>query len=523
MRTFLSPNGVDMKRRSFLASAVAASILLAATGCSGQQASGTTGSSAAASLSLATYAVPNSYVPGEMPTGGPGDHFFQAVYDSLLNLDENGNPVPNLVTEWSFDGSQKVLNLTLRDDVKFSDGAALDAAGVKANLEKAKSGKGEAASALKAIGSVDVKDITHLTINLTEPDPALLGNLARSSGYMASPQVLGNADLTTNPVGSGPYVLDQSKSTPGDTYVYTRNENYWNKNAYPYNEVKIKLLENASASLNGLRSGQLQGALANTNDIVKGAKDAGLSVTTYTNGSVQGVYLWDREGKNTPALADVRVRQAINYAFDRETLVKTLGDGRGKASVQVFGPATAGYDPSLESTYTYDVEKAKKLMADAGYGSGFSMTLPDFSPVYPSAQAAMTEAMAAIGITVNYEPITADQVVGSVIGAKWPMNFFTLTSSGAWNSAQQTMTPDALFNPFHVNDPKIVELLEKAKNSDEAGRDAALRELNKHVVDQAWFAPWYFEEGAYATSKDVKVTAQSGVSVPPLHNFAPAK
>jgi peptide/nickel transport system substrate-binding protein len=512
-----------MKRRSFLASAVAASILLAATGCSNGGPTGGAAAASAGSLSLATIQVPTSYVPGEMPASGPESHYYQAVYDSLLNLDENGNPVPNLVTEWTYDDSQKVLNLVLRDNVKFSDGAVLDAAAVKANLEKAKAAKGEAGSSLKSVSSVEVKDSTHLTVNLTEPDPALLGSLSRSSGFMASPQALGNADLKTNPVGSGPYVLDQAKSTAGDNYVFTRNPNYWNKDAYPYDEVKIKLLENASAALNGLRAGQLQGVQASTNDLVKGARDAGMNVTTYTNGSVQGIWLWDREGKSAPALADVRVRQAINHAIDRDAIVKTLGAGRGKKTVQVFGPTTAAYDASLEDSYPYDVDKAKKLMADAGYGSGFSMKLPDFSPVYPSAQAAMTEAMAAIGITVTYEPITADQVVGSVIGAKWPMNYFSLTSSGAWNSSQQTMAPGALFNPFKVSDPKIVELLDKAKNSDDAGRDAALRELNKHVVEQAWFAPWYFEEGAYATSKDVKLTPQANVNVPALYNFAPAK
>ncbi|MGO4807130.1 ABC transporter substrate-binding protein [Arthrobacter sp. 2MCAF15] len=509
-----------MKRRNFLATAAAATILIAATGCGGPSSAAGT---AKTSLSLATYQTPNSYVPGEMPNYGPADQYFQAVYDSLLNINEKGEPVPNLASEWSYDSSQKVLSLTLREGIKFTDGAVLDANAVKANLEKAKTGKGEAGSALKSVSAVDVKDATHVTLSLAEPDPSLLGSLSRASGYMASPQALGKSDLKTNPVGSGPYKLDQSKSTAGDSYVFTRNPDYWNKAAYPYDELKIRLLENATAALNGMRTGQLQGALASSNDFVKGAKDAGMNVTTYTNGALTGIYLWDREGKLAPALADVRVRQAINYAIDRDSLIKTLGDNRGKKTVQIFAPATAAYDASLENAYPYDVEKAKKLMAEAGYSSGFALKLPDFSPVFPAAQAAMTESMAAIGITITYEPITADQVVGSIFAAKWPMNFFTVTSSGAWNASQQTLLPDALFNPFKVSDPKVVELLNKAEKSDDAGRDAALRELNKHVVDQAWFAPWYFEEGAYVTTKDVAVTPQANVSVPALYNFKPAK
>lgn len=511
-----------MKRRIFLTSALAVSILITASACSGAQ-SGGSPAAQTGSLSLGVVQVPTSFVPGEMPAAGPESHYYQAVYDSLLNLDENGGPVPNVATEWSYDDSRKNLTLTLRNDVKFSDETPLDGEAVKANLLKAKAGKGEAGSSLKALDTVEVTDATHVVLKLKDPDPSLLASLGRSSGFMASPKALDSADLKTNPIGSGPYVLDQSKSTAGDKYVFTRNANYWHKDAYPYNEVDIKLLENSAAALNGLRAGQLQGVAASTNDLVKGAKDAGLNVVSYTNGSVQGIWLWDREGKNTPALGDVRVRQAINYAMDRDTILKTLGDGRGTKTAQIFGPNTGAYDASLDNTYPYDVEKAKKLMAEAGYASGFSMKLPDFSPVYPGAQAAMTEAMAAIGITVTYEPITADQVVGSIIGAKWPMNFFSLTSAGAWDSTQLAVAPDALFNPYHVNDPKIVHLVDTARTSDDAGRDSALRELNKYVVDQAWFAPWYFEEGAYATSKDVKTSGQANVTVPPLYNFAPAK
>src|SRR5205085_1134161 len=163
-------------------------------------------------------------------------------------------------------------------------------------------------------------------------DPGLLQSLARSSGYMASPATLTSPDATTDPVGSGPYVYDGSASTAGSSYVYTRNDDFWNAAAYPYDKVEVDFLDDTTAVLNGL----------------------------------------------------------------------------GTPTVQVFGPDSEGYDPALEGTYDYDVDKARSLMADAGYADGFAMTLPDFSPVYPDEQAAMTEALAAINITVTYAPITGD-------------------------------------------------------------------------------------------------------------------
>ena len=322
--------GVNV-RKSIIA-AIAAAVLLTVSACGGSSGGGGTSGSETSSggtLTLAAVTPPKSFAVGEMASNGPENHYYQAVYDTLLSLDKDGKPAANLATEWSYDATNTTLSLTLRDDVKFTDGTPFDAAAVKANLEKAKQSTGEAGSALRAVDSVTVVDATHADIVLSAPDPSLVDSLARSSGYMASPKALGNADLATNPVGSGPYVYDEGKSTAGSTYVFTRNADYWNKAAYPYDSVEIKYLDDTTATLNGLRSGQIQGASGASSDLVTGAKQAGLTVTEFPSGGVEGVWLWDRDGANTPALANEKVRQAINYAFDRKTIVDKIKGGLG--------------------------------------------------------------------------------------------------------------------------------------------------------------------------------------------------
>ena len=439
-------------RRSLVA-ATAASVLLLTAACGGSSdgASGSGGSTD--SLTLAAITPPTSFAVGEMASSGPEDHYYQAVYDKLLNLDADGQPVPNLVTEWSYDETGTRLSLTLRDDVTFTDGATFDAEAVKANLELAKTKTGEAGSALRAVDSVEVVDATHADVVLSRPDPSLPQALARSSGYMASPDALGNADLETNPVGSGPYVLDQDASTPGSTYAFTRNEDYWNAEAFPYDSVEVRFLDDTTATLNGLRSGEIDGIAATTSDLVAGAEQADLTVTTYTNGGIEGLYLWDRAGALVPALADVRVRQAINHAMDRETIVDVVKGGLGQPTVQMFGPSSPAYDESLEGTYDFDVEKAEELMAEAGYADGFTMSMPDASPVFPDEQAALTEALASIDITVTYEPITGDQFVGSIIGGQWPANYFNLTAGSPFEMIGLALTQQSPFNPFKIVGP----------------------------------------------------------------------
>ncbi|GAB3309280.1 ABC transporter substrate-binding protein [Geodermatophilus aquaeductus] len=507
-------------RRSLVA-ATAASVLLLTAACGGSSGE-SSGSGDSTELTLAAVTPPSSFAVGEMAQSGPEDHYYQAVYDTLLELDEDGQPVANLVTEWSYDETNTRLSLTLRDDVTFSDGTAFDAEAVKANLEAAKGRSGEAGSALGAISSVEVVDATHADVVLSRPDPALLQSLSRSSGYVASPAALASPDLATAPVGSGPYVLDADASTAGSTYVYTRNEDYWNAEDFPYDSLEIRYLDDTTAILNGLRSGEINGVAGGTSDVTTGAENAGLTVTTYTNGGIEGVYLWDRAGALVPALADVRVRQAINFAMDRETIVETVKGGLGEPTVQVFGPNSPAYDESLEDTYEFDVDRAKELMAEAGYADGFSMTLPDFSPVYPDEQAAMTEAFASLGIEVTYSPITGDQVVGSIIGGQWPANFFNLTAGSPFEMIGLTLTQQSPFNPFKNADPEVDRLVQQAQTTSGDEQTAALQELNRYLVDQAWFAPWDAAEGTFITTTDVAVTAVPGVSVPPLTGFEPA-
>ncbi len=161
-------------------------------------------------------------------------------------------------------------------------------------------------------------------------------------------------------------------------------------------------------------------------------------------------------------------------------------------------------------------------MAEAGYADGFAMTLPDFSPVYPDEQAAMTEAFTSINIDVTYAPITGDQVVGSIIGGQWPANFFTLTTGSPFEMIGLTLTQQSPFNPFRSTDPAIDALVQQAVTAPADQQADVLQQLSDQLVEQAWFAPWYALEGAYVTTADVEVTAVPGLSVPPLSGFAPA-
>ncbi|MEV2211373.1 ABC transporter substrate-binding protein [Streptomyces sp. NPDC050997] len=450
---------------------------------------------------------------------GPEAQYYQPVYDTLIRLDTKGEPTPNLATSWTYDKAQTTLTLKLRDGVKFTDGTALDADAVRKSLLHTKSGTGTAAGEIQDITGVDVVDAHTVAVRLSHPTAALLPALGQVSGMIAGPKAL---DGPKTPVGSGPYKLDTSATTAGQTYTYTRNPDYWNAKAFSYDKIVIKYLADPTARTNALLSGQLDGATLNLNR-VKTVKDRGLNVVTYQPGDVEGLYIWDRAGKKVPALGKLKVRQALNYAFDKQAIIKSAKTGLGTPTTQVFAKGEDGYQAALDDTYSYDPKKAKELLAEAGYPNGFSVTVPDLSAIFPQEQAALDQSLKDIGIKVTLDTLPGDQIFSAMLSGKYAMSYFKLGAPTAWDKVQLELTNKSTWNPFKYGDPKTDDLIARIGKATGSEREKLFEQLNTYVVDQAWNAPWSVIANAYATAKDVKVTPQPGSQYPPIYNYTPAK
>ncbi|WP_328685719.1 ABC transporter substrate-binding protein [Streptomyces sp. NBC_00343] len=507
--------------RRIALTAVSAVLMLSAAACGSGSGSGSGKAATGGTLTLAPLVAAQ---PWDLADAGLGNNtqYYQPVYDSLLRLSPTAEVKPNLATKWSYNAARTVLTMTLRTGVKFTDGTALDATAVKTNLLHTEKGTSEAAGQLKGITGVNVVNASTVAIELSAPDPSLVPNLGNVAGMIASPKAIAAGTIKTTPVGSGPYTLDKSATTDGSTYTFVRNQGYWNKAAFPFDKIVLKPLTDPTAVLNALRSGQVNGALLASAKNVAPAKSSGLTVTKYTSGDVEGVYIWDREGKIVKALGDVRVRQALNYAFDRSTIVRTAKQGLGKATTQIFNPGGSAFDSSLDSTYSYDPAKAKQLLAEAGYPHGFSVTVPDVSSVFPDQQAAMVQQLEDIGIKVKVDKIPVTQFVSALLAGKYPLSYMTLASFRPWDTIQIEVAKSALWNPLHSSDPKVTDLITKAQSATGAVQDALFKQLNTYLVDQAWNAPWDSVENTYATTKNVTFTPQTFAAVPPIYNFKPA-
>ena len=178
------------------------------------------------------------------------------VYDTLLMLSPEGELEPNMATEWSYNDDNTVLTLTLQDGITFTDGEPFNAEAVKANVEYLRDGGGPFSSYVASVENVVAVDDLTVELQLSSADPALLYGLAVVGGAMASPAAIAAGTLATSPIGSGAYTLDAGATTPGTEYVYQRNPDYWNPDAYAYDTIVIKPILDLQARFNAIQSGQ---------------------------------------------------------------------------------------------------------------------------------------------------------------------------------------------------------------------------------------------------------------------------
>lgn len=509
------------RSRLVVVAAAALSLGLVLTSCAGTPGTpgGGSGDGAApTSLTLAIGQDNNSFDTALLENGHRAQYWLP-VYDTLLLMDKDAQIQPGLATSWTYNDDHTVLTLELRKDVKFSDGAAFNAAAVKANVEHLKAGTGQNSVMVSTVERVETPSEYVAELHLSEPNPALLAYLTFVAGAQGSPDALNNADFATKPVGSGPYLLDAAKTVQGTVYSYTRNPDYWNKDAFPYDTIELKPMAEATARMNALKAGQIDGASGSPATVAE-AKAAGLNVTQQPLDR-EGLLLVDRDGSVTPAMGDARVRQAINHAIDTEGILKSIQQGFGTATDQVFNTTSVAHVPELDNAYPYDPAKAKALLAEAGYTNGFDLLLPENASV--AANPIIEQQLGEVGIRVTWDRVPNDSWITAIQSGKYSAFWMRLTAGDPWWDVQKSILPEGVWNVFDNTNPELQAHIDAARTaSDDAAYASALQDVNRWLVKEAWFQPWFVADTVYFTAKNVNVTMHPQNVVPYIRGFAPA-
>ncbi|WP_051683573.1 ABC transporter substrate-binding protein [Blastococcus sp. URHD0036] len=504
--------------------AVAVALALALSACTsdggdsdgGDSEGGNSSGGGTATLNLATGTPPADFRIGAW-TGGEA-YLFLSVYDTVVSLSPDGEVEPNIAETFEYNADNTELTLHIRDGMTFTDDTPVDAAAVAASLNASKEGVATSGR-LASVSGVEATDESTVVVTLSAPDAGLLAALASIAGAVGSPEVLEDESSQLEPVGSGPYTLDQAGTVVGSTYTLQRNGDNWDADSYPFSTVVFQVISDTTAVQNAMLSGQIDysGLQAGQESLYP---EDQFTIGDGAPQAVAGLWLLDRAGTIVPALADVRVRQAINLALDRETIAETLGQGGVVPTNQVMDPRGDAYSEELVDEQSFDLDRAKDLMAEAGYSDGFSVTMPSIQGLTTTFESAFDQQFGEIGIDITWEPITFQDFQARIAARNYPMFFFFNGYAGTDSGDVQANT-SAIFNAFDQTTPEFEQLVTTANAAPLDQQDDAFRAVNEYFVDQAWFAPLGYAQGKFVTAKDIVFTPPY-ITAQTLRPFAPA-
>jgi len=362
------------------------------------------------------------------------------VYDTLVRPKDDASGLePGLAESWERAEDGLSYRFELRD-AQFADGAPVTAEDVVFSLNRARGEGSRWASFFSAIDEVSADDADTVTVSLERPFTPLLNNLAMFSAAILPKTLVeerGDAFFEA-PLGAGPFQVDAWRK--GEGFSLSRNPHYWEEGKPHLDQVELQVTPEGNSRVLQLEAGEIHAALdIPLNQIERLEAAEGVSVDTAT------VFRTDFMLMNTTRkpFDDVRVRRALNHAVDKQGLVDGLLFGGAKVAASPMPPMQYA-DPDL-APYAYDPQKAKDLLAEAGYPDGFEMEMLVISgiPVHRQVAQALQSYFAAVGVTAEIQVLEG--------GVHW-----TTTKEGNFDAAlsyatSDTIDPDQLVGFLLVN------------------------------------------------------------------------
>jgi peptide/nickel transport system substrate-binding protein len=300
---------------------------------------------------------------------------FAALCDKLFDVTPELKIVPQLATGYEWGPDHKSIVIKLRPGVRFQDGEPFNAEAVKFNIERHQTTPGSfRKSEIAEIQSVEVVNDLTVRFHLSQPLVPLLAALTDRAGMMVSPKAAkaSGDKFGTQPVCAGPYKFVQRVAQ--GKIVLEKVVDYWDQKSFAIDRVEFVPITDSSSRVASLRSGDLQMIeRVSPTDLAEIRGDSKLKVTGIPELGYQMIPLNVANGPKSKAFSDVRVRQALDLAIDRETLVKTVFGGEYIAGNQFISPANPYYDKKVPVAKR-DLARARQLLKDAGQPS-FSFTL----------------------------------------------------------------------------------------------------------------------------------------------------
>lgn len=435
---------------------------------------GTTGAAEAKVLNFALSGNPDSLDPHKT-SGTLTFQTIKSIYDTLAEPDMSGKIVPALAERWEVSGDALTWTFHLRKDVVFHNGDALTAKDVQATLMRVKDKATASPNAKEfaAIADIQAPDDFTVVFKLSQPDATLLASLASGWGAILPKKLIDSGhDFAAKPVGTGPFKL---KNWVRDSQiVLVKNPNYWMKGYPKLDQVTMHIIPERSVQVQGLLSGQVDVSYIIDKDDIPMLEP---SPDVKIEKSLTAMILVMSMNCSRPPLNDIRVRQAINHAIDKQKVLDiAYGGGKPIGTFMDYGNA---YYKDFTSLYPYNPEKAKKLLTDAGVGKDqtLELFLPQNYELHVKAGEMYQEMLSKVGLNVKIKLVDWSTWISEVYrGAKYDLTVIGHTGKLDPNGTLGSYGTESRYVKW-IN-PRTAELINKAKQT-------AVFENRKKLYDEA--------------------------------------
>jgi peptide/nickel transport system substrate-binding protein len=410
-------------------------------------------------------------------------HTWAAIFDSLTRVDGNARVQPALATSWRALDENTWL-FELRRDVRFSNGESLDAAAVVATVDYLLSDQAAGLSVAREFTAIkSARAVASHTLEIRTHQPTIIMPALMAGMRIVAPahwKRLGSQGFAAAPVGSGPFAV---QSWGAARVRLTAFKNSWR--APELERLELNEILDPSARRQGVESGRLDIALAlSSDDLIqlersgaRGHASAGGGVTSLT-------FITQREGP----LQDQRVRQALNYAVDKDTLVNVLLGGLTRPAGQPVPHYALGFNPDI-APYPYDPARARALLAEAGFEDGFDFVaevVPSGPHSNPAFYAFIAQQLAEVGVGLEVRGIPASQLISKAISGNFAGTAFAMTfDAKPYLDGQRAISMHSCLRtvPWHC-DRQLMPLIEAAQvEFDAQHRESLLQDIMRAYHD----------------------------------------
>ena len=424
--------------------------------------------------------------------GASGDWLTMVCEPLLVSTQQLGVYQPVLAESWQLSADKTSITFKLRQGVKFHDGTNFNAAAVKWNREKVVAYQGPNVAALSPLASVDVIDDYTVRFNLRFWNAIIYDYFTGPTNTIMSPNAYdknGEEWCLTHPVGTGPWIYKDYAR--GQYLKFDRNPNYWRNNGMPYlDEVDINVMKDTMVTSASMINGDINAWREADADSVNQLQAKGFISETLGGGNI--VLFYNSTDPASP-WSDLKMRQALEYAVDKATIASALGKGFAAPLYEEL-PGINIIGKSQGVPRTFNTDKAKQLMSEAGYPNGLSCKLVLNTAMNTPAVMALQNQLAKVGINITIDPqvnaVWRDLTTKPPVGSELRLD----RQAGGYGTIIQQTNSDfgraSIFFPGITKPDGWFDTLDKVLiTEDPAQRLTLLQELDKAAYDNLMLCP----------------------------------